>query len=146
MTRKEIASKYLSNKFNCSQSVFVAFAQDHGLSVDDSLKIACAFGGGMGRQQKTCGAVTGALMAIGMKYGKALNDAEEKKKDTYDKTAEFFSEFKKIHGSTNCKKLLNNLDMKKSDDMEKIRNMNLIDTLCPKYVETAVIIAEKLIK
>jgi C_GCAxxG_C_C family probable redox protein len=65
MKRTEQAENYFSNHFNCSQSVLSAFASDLRLSIDNSLKVACAFGAGMGRQQHTCGAVTGALMAIG---------------------------------------------------------------------------------
>ncbi len=88
-TKKQQASSYFQNSFNCSQSVFTVFGTDYGLSEDTCLKVSCAFGGGMGRQQLVCGAVTGALMALGMKYGKALHDDESKKKQTYDKTVEF---------------------------------------------------------
>jgi C_GCAxxG_C_C family probable redox protein len=70
MTKKELAIHYFTHHFNCSQSVFTAFAPDFGISADESLKIACAFGGGMGRRQLTCCAVTGALMALGLKYAK----------------------------------------------------------------------------
>lgn len=145
MNRVEIAGNYFANGYNCSQAVFASFAPDYGLSVDNSLKIACAFGGGMGRQQQTCGAVTGALMVLGLKYGKALNDDEGKKKLTYIKTTEFFEAFKKQHGSTNCKALLDGLDMNDQIDMEQIKNRDLFNTLCPIYVVSAVEIAELLI-
>ena len=79
MKKSEKAVEYFRNKFNCSQSVFTVFSPDYSFSENDSLKVSCAFGGGMGRQQLTCGAVTGALMAIGLKYGKGINDAEEMK-------------------------------------------------------------------
>lgn len=51
MTRKEDATLYFSDAFNCSQSVFTAFGKEHGLTEDQCLKIGCAFGGGMGLQQ-----------------------------------------------------------------------------------------------
>ena len=146
MSKSEVAKNYFANQFNCAQSVFVAFATDYGFSVDDGLKVACAFGGGMGRQQHTCGAVSGALMAIGLKYGKALNDDEEKKAMTYAKTCEFFKEFEKVHGSTNCKSLLKGYDMSIAAELDKIKSQNLFGTLCPKYVESAVEIAERLMK
>ena len=66
MTKSETALDYFRNKFNCSQAVFAAFGPAYGLSEDSCLKIGCAFGGGMGKQQLTCGAVTGALMALGL--------------------------------------------------------------------------------
>jgi C_GCAxxG_C_C family probable redox protein len=100
----------------------------------------------MGRLQHTCGAVTGALMVLGLKYGKALNDPEEKKQLTYSKTREFFEEFNKLHGSTNCRDLLDGLDMTDPVDHQKIIDLKLFDIRCEKYVADAVNIAEKLLK
>jgi C_GCAxxG_C_C family probable redox protein len=146
MNKSDKAIEYFRNKFNCSQSVFTVFGTDHGLSENDCLKIGCAFGGGMGRQQYTCGAVTGALIVLGMKYGKALNDQEEKKQNTYLKTREFFSAFEKLHGSVNCLELLNSLDMNNPEDNKKITDQNLFEINCEKYVSDAVNILEKIMK
>jgi C_GCAxxG_C_C family probable redox protein len=146
MKKSEKAVEYFRNKFNCSQSVFTVFSPEYGYSENDSLKVSCAFGGGMGRQQLTCGAVTGALMAIGLKYGKGINDSEEEKQLTYSKTREFFEEFKKIHGSTDCRELLDGLDMTDSEGHKKIIERNLFEVKCEKCVADAVIITEKLIK
>jgi C_GCAxxG_C_C family probable redox protein len=146
MIKKEKALNYFRNKFNCSQSVLAVFATEFGLSEDDCLKIACAFGGGMGRQQHTCGAVTGALMVLGLKYGKSLNDPEEKKELTYSKTKKFFTEFKQLNGSTVCRDLLDGLDMNDPEDHKKIIDQKLFDIQCEKYVADAVNIVEKLVK
>jgi C_GCAxxG_C_C family probable redox protein len=145
MTKSEKAVDYFRNKFNCSQSVFTVFSAESGLNEDDSLRISCAFGGGMGRQQQTCGAVTGALMALGMKYGKALNDPEERKQLTYAKTRELFEEFIKIHGSTNCRDLLEGLNMTDPEEHKKIMEKNLFEINCEQYVASAVRIAEVLL-
>ncbi len=145
MNKQKQAINYFKNSFNCSQSVFTVFAPDFGISEDDSLKIACAFGGGMGRQQHICGAVTGALMAIGLKYGKALHDEESKKAETYRKTVEFFEKFKKLNGTISCKELLHGLDMNHPDEYARIKELGLFDTLCTKYVEDAVKITEQII-
>jgi C_GCAxxG_C_C family probable redox protein len=142
MKRSENALNYFRNKFNCSQAVFTVFGKDYGLSENDCLKVSCAFGGGMGRQQHTCGAVTGALMAIGIKYGKAMNDPEEKKKETYLKTREFFERFTELNGSVNCKDLLDGLDMNDPDDHKEIMERKLFDIRCEKYVADAVEIIE----
>lgn len=144
MTKSEKASKYFQNGFNCSQSVFTVLATELGLKEDEALKIACAFGGGMGRQQLTCGAVTGALMALGLKYGKGKNDEEIKKKETYSKTVEFINEFKKLHGSVNCKELLNNLNMTDDEDYKKMLNLNIFEIKCNTYVVDAIRIWEKI--
>jgi len=146
MDKTKVALAYFRNKFNCSQSVLTPFGTEFNLSTDECLKIATAFGGGMGRQQQTCGAVTGALMAIGLKYGKGINDDEAKKQFTYSKTREFFEEFIKIHGSTNCRELLDGLDMTDPEGHKKIIERNLFELKCEKYVADAVKITEKLLK
>ncbi len=60
--------------FSCSQAVFSTFAEKIGLDKETALRISGPFGGGMARMGDTCGAVTGAFMAIGLKYGKAKAD------------------------------------------------------------------------
>jgi C_GCAxxG_C_C family probable redox protein len=146
MTKEKKAIDYFRNKYNCAQSVITVFGNEFGLSENDCLKVSCAFGGGMGRQQHTCGALTGALMVLGLKYGKALNDPEEKKSFTYSKARELFSEFKKLHGSTICRDLLNGLNMNDPDDNRKIKELKLFDIQCEKYVADAVKISEKLME
>jgi C_GCAxxG_C_C family probable redox protein len=146
MNHVERAKNYFSCKYNCSQSVLAAFAPELGLTVDQCLKVACAFGAGMGRQQHTCGAVTGALMVLGLKYGKGQNDPDEKKSETYAKTVAFCEAFKKEHGSINCRELLNGLDMSNPLEMERIQSEDLFNTKCPNYVATAVQIVEEIMK
>ena len=145
MNRSEKALSYFDNKFNCSQSVLTVFAQELGLTEDESLRVATAFGGGIGRQQLTCGAVTGAAMALGLKYGKGLNDSDDKKQQTYDKTIELFKEFTRLNGSTDCRKLLNNLDMRDETEYNTIKEQNLFHTNCRKYVADAVQLAERIL-
>jgi C_GCAxxG_C_C family probable redox protein len=144
MDKQQIAVKYFRDKFNCSQSVIATFGPEYGLSEDKCLKIGTAFGGGMGRQQHICGAITGALMVLGLKYGKGLNDNEEKKWNTYLKTKEFFDEFRKINGSVNCLDLLDGLDMNCQDDYKKIKDQNLFSVRCEKYVSDAISILIKI--
>jgi C_GCAxxG_C_C family probable redox protein len=138
MTKSEIAVDYFNNSFNCSQSVLVAFAPELGISINDSLKVACAFGGGMGKQQLTCGAVTGALMALGLKYGKAMEDNEGKKQDTYVLTRQFCEKFKEQFGALNCRELLQNLDMNDPADNALIHDLGLHDSHCTRFVKEAV--------
>lgn len=134
MKKEDKAVEYFRRKFNCSQAVFTVFGTEYGISEDDCQKIGCGFGGGMGRQQITCGAVTGAVMVLGLKFGKASGDPEEKKTETYIKVKEFFSEFSCIHGSTVCRELLNGLDMNDSDDHKRIMDLRLFDTVCERYM------------
>ncbi|MCK9421498.1 MAG: C-GCAxxG-C-C family protein [Bacteroidales bacterium] len=145
MTRQEDATLYFADAFTCSQSVFTVFGKDMGLTVDQCLKIGNAFGGGMARQQFTCGAVTGALMVIGLIFGRGLNDDLTKKEFTYDKVIEFFTEFRKRNGSVNCRELLRGFNMNDPEELKQIEELELFQTSCVKYVQDAVEIVEQLI-
>ena len=144
MKKPERAVEIFRNKFNCSQSVFTVFGTDYGLDENTCLKTSCAFGGGMGRQQHTCGAVTGALMAIGLKHGKGINDPDEKKQETYALTRKFFEEFTRRNGSVTCLELLDGLNMNDPEDHKKITDRDLFVIKCEKYVADAVKILENL--
>ena len=78
MNNVEKAQGYFKNGFNCSQAVFTTFAVDLGMSEEMALKVATQFGGGA-RKGEMCGAVSGALMVLGMKYGHCHYDALEEK-------------------------------------------------------------------
>lgn len=95
--------------------------------------------------ESTCGAVTGALMALGLKYGKGSEDPEERKTATYMKVKEFLAEFAEHNGSIICRELLQGLEMNNPADHNKIIDLRLFDTLCEKYVADSVKITEKLI-
>ena len=145
MEHSEKALSLFDNKFNCSQSVLTAFADDLNISEDELLRVASAFGGGMGRQQFTCGAITGAAMVLGLKFGKGLNDSDDKKQQTYDKTIDLFNEFSKLNGSTDCLSLLDNLNMRDENEHKMIIEKNLFYTHCRKYVADAIAITEQII-
>ena len=145
-TKKEKALKLFDGGYNCAQSVFAAFAPESGISVDESLRIATAFGGGMGKQQLVCGAVTGALMALGSIRGKGLDDPEMKKQEVYLLTRDFCQAFMSKHGSLHCRELLNGLNMLDQEENRKIKELGLTETHCTRYVADAVEIMEKLLE
>jgi C_GCAxxG_C_C family probable redox protein len=145
MKKSEKALSYFNNSFNCAQSVFTTFGPELGLTEDDCLRIACAFGAGMGKQQHVCGAVSGALMVLGTKFGKALNDPESKKEFTYTAAEEFLDRFKAKNGSIMCKELLRGLNMNDPEELKKINELKLFETSCEKYIQDAAEIIEKLI-
>ncbi len=138
MEKKEKAEQLFDSHFNCSQSVLSAYADELNISMDQCLKISCAFGAGMGRQQLICGAVAGALMVIGLKYGKGINDPEEYKKLTYKKTEDFIDKFKRVNKTIYCKELLDNLNMSNPEEYKKIIEQNMFKLRCRKYVGDAI--------
>jgi C_GCAxxG_C_C family probable redox protein len=144
MDRSEKALTYFDSKFNCSQSVLIALSDLTGLSEEESLKVASAFGGGIGRQQLTCGALTGAAMALGLKFGKGKDDPEEFKQHTYELTRTLFDEFTRRHGDTACFRLLEGLNMNDPADSEILASRGLFEKNCRSYVSDAVNLAGKL--
>lgn len=78
MNKVEKSLNYFKNGFNCSQALLATYATDFGLSEEMALKVATQFGGGA-RKGEMCGAVSGALMVLGLKYGHYhYGDVEEK--------------------------------------------------------------------
>ena len=90
---------------NCAQALLSAYGPGLGLDRDNALKIAGAFGSGMGMGE-TCGAVTGAIMVIGLKHTKVKGVDYFSKEETYDFTAEFITRFRERNGTIICRELL----------------------------------------
>lgn len=143
MNHTEKSKEYFAQKFNCAQAVFAAFAAELGLSEKEALKIGGCFGSGM-RKGEVCGACTGALMALGLKYGQCDAEDTESKQNTNNKTVEFFEAFEKENGSYICNELLG-CDIKTPEGVQFALDNNLFATFCPKMVESATLIAEKLL-
>ena len=135
MSKINEAVKLFENGYVCSQAVFAVFSEELGLSKTDAFKIGACFGSGM-RQAEVCGACTGALMAIGLKYG-------DDKKTSNELTEEFFAEFKKENNSFICRDLLG-CDISTPEGVEYALDNNLFKEFCPKMVESAVNITEKI--
>ena len=144
MKKTEQAAALFKEGFSCSQAVFAAFSEDHGLDRGTSLKLSQAFGGGMAHLGEACGAVTGAFMLIGLKYGRTKADDLEARDRTYAKMRQFAERFKALHCSIQCRCLLG-LDLGTEEGMRLAREKNLFQTLCVKYVQDAATIVEEIL-
>lgn len=69
MNHAEKARDLFRAGYNCAQSVVGAFHEEMGLSLEDAVRLASSFGGGMGGMRETCGAVTGMFLVAGMLKG-----------------------------------------------------------------------------
>lgn len=131
--------------FSCSQSVLSAFGPQLGLDRETALRVASAFGGGMGRRGETCGVVTGAFMVIGLKCGRTRVDNDEAREKAYNLVSEFVVEFESQHGSVICRELLG-CDISTPEGLELAREMNLRTTRCPNFVRDAAEIIEQVLE
>ncbi len=100
------AMKLFKEGYNCSQSVFLAFEDLHGIDRKKALMLSSSFGGGMGRLREVCGAVSGMFMVAGCLYGYSDPDDYEGKKAHYERIQLLAKEFEERNGSIVCRKLL----------------------------------------
>ncbi len=143
MSRIDVAQTYFSQGFSCSQAVAAAFAADFGLEPATLLRVAAAFGGGVARSGDTCGAVTGGLMVIGLRYGITQPDPPAKER-TYERAREFLARFQARHGAVACRTLLGH-DFSTPEGQATIRERKLTHTICPGLVTAAVAILEEML-
>jgi C_GCAxxG_C_C family probable redox protein len=124
--KSEEAVERFKNGFNCSQAVLGSFSEQFGLNCDKAYKVATGFGGGM-RMGGTCGAVTGAFMVLGLKYGNSTAKDKEAKANTY----------KKIE--------LLGCDISTPEGMKEARDKGLFASTCPMMVQDAAEILEEML-
>jgi C_GCAxxG_C_C family probable redox protein len=141
MNRIETALSRFAEGLNCSQAVFSSYAE--GIDQEAALKIASGFGGGMGRMAETCGAVTGAMMALGLRYGGNSPNPETKER-IYGKIREFADHFKARNGSLACRELLG-CDISTPEGHEVAREKKLFASVCPECVRDAAEILEEML-
>jgi C_GCAxxG_C_C family probable redox protein len=144
MNRSDMAESIFNNNFNCAQAVLLPFSGRFGLNEETAYKIACGFGGGMARLQNTCGAVTGAIMVIGLEYGMSRPEDIHLKEKTYGLVKEFTKQFEEKNKTTSCRELLN-CDLNTEAGKEAFKKNKLHSTICLKCVKDSVGILEKLL-
>ncbi|MGA2670868.1 MAG: C-GCAxxG-C-C family protein, partial [Dehalococcoidia bacterium] len=106
MSKAEKAKKQFEKGFSCAPAVLSTYSEQLGLEEALALKVACGFGGGIGRTGRTCGAVTGAVMVIGLKHGQADVADEESRQKTHKLVKQFIDKFTALHGSIECRELI----------------------------------------
>lgn len=145
MEKSEQALHYFTNGYNCSQAVFATFANQFGLDAEQALQIASGFGGGIARLQKTCGAVTGAVMALGLLQSKGEMDQDQKKEQVYDRVRFFIDRFTDMHGTMKCSELLGH-SLATPEERKEAKELNLFEKVCNVCVKDAVLVIEQMLK
>jgi C_GCAxxG_C_C family probable redox protein len=135
MENSEKALGYLKEKYSCSQSVFAAYADKLGIETKGVFKVAAGFGGGIGRTQDICGALTGAIMVLGCKYFDENNPAGSKD-FVYNKVKKFIEKFKERNKYVDCYDLTG-VDFKREEWKSLFAKLNIHEEKCNKYVKDA---------
>lgn len=127
--------KFLSG-YNCAQSVLYAYGPELGLDAETALKVSTGLGGGMGGSGEVCGAVTGGILALGLKYGRGGQAEKSVAQQTYRKTQELMTAFEQVHGTCTCRTLLGGCDLRTPEGMQRFKEQDLHRKVCVGCVRT----------
>ncbi|MEM3579430.1 MAG: C-GCAxxG-C-C family protein [Candidatus Bathyarchaeia archaeon] len=132
-TIEKTVSKFREG-YLCSEAVLETFAETQKIKCKYIPKIATGFGAGMGRTGFVCGALTGAVMAIGLKYGR---DTPPDEIENYErcvvKIQQLFKDFKETFGSIFCRDLTN-CDLTTEEGRQKFKEQQIREKKCARYV------------
>jgi len=129
--------------YSCAQSLFAAYAPGLGLDRDTALRLAAPLAGGVSRTNGPCGAATGALLVIGLKFGHASCDDDAAEERTRTLTQEFLRRFEARKGCSSCTGLLG-ADLSEPGVPQRVKEEGLSQEICPDLVRTSCDILEDL--
>jgi C_GCAxxG_C_C family probable redox protein len=137
------ARALFEQSFNCAQAVLAPFAERFGLPRETALKLGTPFGGGIGHTGQVCGAVSGAMMVIGLAQGTAIDDKPQKEA-CYALVQSFQARFLARHSAVTCPGLLG-MDISDPAELERAREIGVFHSRCPAFVGDAVLITAELL-
>jgi C_GCAxxG_C_C family probable redox protein len=132
----EKAVKRFLGGYNCTQSVLLTMFEYWNGENELIPKIATAFGGGIGRCGSICGALTGGVMALGIKYGTNAPSLEKRLK-AYEKAQKFYKHFERQHGSVFCRELIG-YSLSNPKELEEAQKAKVFEEKCAKFVKSAI--------
>ena len=135
ISEEEVSNYFFEQGFDCSQVVFASVCEELGMDQETALKVSAGFGGGMWCGE-VCGCVTGALMALGLKYGHCSPGDNASKEIISAKAKEFESKFREKNKTIVCREILG-YDIGKPDEFEKAISKGILQEKCPKLAVSA---------
>jgi C_GCAxxG_C_C family probable redox protein len=130
--------------FSCSQAICTTYFQAFGIDRVTARKVSCGFGAGVARSNNICGAVSGAIMVIGIAYGMARPGDVAAKERTYRAVNNFLQEFRKRNGDVNCTPLIG-FDLSDPFQLEMAKERKVVRTKCPRFVKDAAEILDEIL-
>ncbi len=131
--------------YNCAQAVVSSFSETMDFDIDQAAALSAGFGGGMGRLQKTCGAVTGAFMVLGIYNYRKYSEPTERKNRASDMVREFNHRFGSIYGTTDCSSLIE-CDISTEEGRRIAKETGLFEKICEPCIADAVKIVLEMTK
>ena len=109
MSIKEKALDWHKKGYNCAQAVIAACSDLTGLDEKTALAISAGFGGGL-RSGEVCGAISGAVMAVGMAYPFTDGSDAEAKQKIAELAKQCVAAAAEKYGKVRCAELKGNID------------------------------------
>jgi C_GCAxxG_C_C family probable redox protein len=142
-SKAKVALRKFEEGYHCTQSVTYAFADEVNIDKNVLMTISTGFGAGFGRKQEVCGAVSGAVIILGAKYGRKENEPIDKTEKTYSEVQKFIDEFTKEKGSIICSELLQGCNLLTEEGQKIFKEKNMLHEICFKCVELSCNILQK---
>jgi C_GCAxxG_C_C family probable redox protein len=143
LSRAEHAVTLFEAGANCAQAVRSAFAPLYGVDQGTAMRLAAAFGGRMARTGELCGAVSGALLVIGLRYGPD-RPAQQARETCYQVARAFLQRFQESQGALLCRDLLG-CGILTPEGRKRVHEQGWIRERCPRFVRCAVELLEELL-
>ncbi|OGO08207.1 MAG: hypothetical protein A3K46_02795 [Chloroflexi bacterium RBG_13_60_9] len=144
MDRPESAVEYMRSGFNCAHSVVKAFASELNVPEDAAVKMATPFGGGFGRRGFVCGALSGAGLVIGARFGNCIPADTAARDKAYAAVGELLEKFSHEHGAVFCRELIG-IDLRNPEEMKRAREEGIFTNRCSLFVRSAGRILEEIL-
>ncbi|MFA9371773.1 MAG: C-GCAxxG-C-C family protein [Labilibaculum antarcticum] len=145
---KEIEEKAIHsfyNGMNCAQAVLTSYTDHLKFDPDMALAVSNGFGGGMGKMQKTCGAVTGSFMVLGIYNSKKQVENIDARNATNEMIQKFTVDFTALYDSLDCKALLN-CDFTTEEGEKVFKDQDMKKNICSKCISDSIKLINALTK
>ena len=129
------AMSYVDNGFLCVEAVLKTLADLKGVESEYIPAIASGMAAGVARTSQICGAVTGAILGLGLWFGRNEPIVSDKRPYWYSRL--FIERWNEIHPNTNCTGLLG-IDLDTPEGYEKFNEENMWVNKCQLYIREAV--------
>ena len=143
MSDVDVAVGLFTGGCACSQAVLGAYCGRYGLDQNQAMRVSAAFAGGM-RMAETCGAVSGALMVLGLAHCDDSCRTADGRKRAYAEVIAFTRAFREREGALDCRDLLG-CDTSTPEGAKQAAEQGLFRTKCPQLVRTAAELLEEVL-
>lgn len=122
------AVSYFVEGFNCAESVSKALSEALGLNAENAVRTATPFGGGVAGKGYLCGAVSGAMIALGLSKGRVTSKGD---RGPCNKVAEkFVDDFLNEFSSLSCRDIIG-VDLQTEEGRKRHKEHLRNEKCCP---------------